>query len=144
MSLDADNYSLSEFMRLTHRADKLIFGLSDVESVDDGKLPWETMSGYSSCRSYELTGEVADDVRRLFDAGDDDKVILSTRRFGSNGNVHWLMIKVGRNGQIFEDRNEHARADNLFQSLVGWLDEQLKRKDYVDSGHAGALYEGAL
>jgi hypothetical protein len=142
MSINPNDYSLSEFMRLTHRADKLIFSLGDLVSVDDGILRDRVPN--SSCRSYKLTGEVADDLRLLYGVDEDEEVILSTRRFGSNGSVHWLAVRAGGHGQIFEDRNEHRRADNLFQSLVAWLDEQLKRKDYVDSGHAAALFDGVL
>lgn len=150
-ALDPDNYSLSEYMRLMSRAKTLEASLAGMlvsvgTRVDEQGVTIESAT-------YELTGEVADDMRRFVDDKTLPVIVRSEVGFwpkvedmtivpDSKWTYKLLSIGVGNFGRRF-GKNGYQEV-NLFEHIVEWLDEELKRKDWIEAGHAGALFDGAL
>lgn len=145
MSVDPDNYSLDEFVKLNRRAKNIAASLKKDNELEAN---WVRERGtYHWDRLYNLNGEavsefIADLRRVLGDGGVDEPVRLRTKVRGYD-KPHELTVYVGDKGKEFLNHTPWGN-DDMFLELVAWVDEEVRRKDWVDGGHAGALYDGAL
>lgn len=120
------------------------------DEIEDMSVVDEYAGGYDygdeSMTRRLLTGVLADDIRKAlgFDA---EMPVYITERGHEIGTdmtreVEWdVEVDCGGVHRAFTD---NGYISNNLMDLIDWIDEETKRREYLDNGGAAALYGGAL